>query len=195
MIVKMAGMTRLLVVVAILAGGLGVTAARAADTYELDPVHSFITFKISHLKISTVTGRFNGPTGTVVLDSDAAKSSIHVEVLAKNVDTGVEKRDTHLRSADFFDVEKHPKISFTSTALKATATGYELIGKLSLHGVTKNVTVDLKKNGEGKDPWGGYRVGYETSFTIKRSEFGMNFMPGAVGDDVALSFAFEAVKK
>lgn len=192
---KMLSVSNLWVLAGVLALGIGATSARAADTYEIDPVHSFISFKISHLKISMVHGRFNAPTGKLVVDTDAAKSTLNVEVPAENVDTGVAKRDEHLKSPDFFDVKKFPKISFESTSLKATATGYELTGKLTLHGVTKPITVVLTKSGEGKDPWGGFRVGFESTFNVKRSDFGMNFMPGAVGDDVALTFAFEAIKK
>lgn len=188
-------LTRNLAFAALFAGALGAATARAADTYEVDPVHSFISFKISHLKVSTVLGRFNGPTGQLVLDTDAAKSAINVEVATENVDTGVAKRDDHLRSPDFFDAKKFPKISFVSKDLKQTPSGLEVSGDLTLHGVTKPITVSLTKTGEGKDPWGGFRVGYETTFTVKRSDFGMNFMQGGVGDEVALTFMFEAVKK
>lgn len=174
---------------------LGVASLRAADTYELDPAHTSITFKITHLKISTVNGRFNNPTGKFVIDSNLEKSSLNVEVAAESVDTGISKRDEHLRSPDFFDLKKFPKISFESTAFKATATGFAIDGKITLHGVTKPVTITLTKTGEGKDPWGGFRVGYETTFKVNRSDYGMDYMQGVVGDEVTLTVNIEAVKK
>ncbi len=195
-LMSMTGFRQVLAAGIVVMAGMSAGAARAADTYALDPVHSFVSFGIKHLGISTVYGRFNGPTGMLVLDSaDAGKSALSVEVAAANVDTGVAKRDEHLKSADFFDVQKYPTISFVAESIKNEGENLLVTGKLSLHGVTKDVVVTLKKTGEGKDPWGGFRVGYSTTFNVKRSEYGMTFMQGAIGDDVALTFAFEAVKK
>lgn len=168
-------------------------AAVAADRYELDPGHASATFAVSHLGVSTTEGRFNDIKGVIVLDG--AKSSVLVEIATKSVDSNNVKRDQHLRSPDFFDAKQFPKLVFKSTKVTPTATGLKIAGKLTIKGRTKKVSLVATKVGEGKDPWGGYRVGYDTAFTIKRSDFGVSFMPGGVGEDVRIRLALEGVKK
>jgi polyisoprenoid-binding protein YceI len=174
--------------------GLMFAAASAqAQSLKVDPVHSTIIFRISHLNAGVVYGRFNDPTGTITLGDNP---SLNVEVKTDNIDTHNQKRDDHLRSPDFFNNKEFPTISFKSTSFKSSGENkYEVTGDLTLHGVTKPVTVTLEKLGTGKDPSGGTRVGFETIFTIKRSDFGMNFMPGGVGDEVKLMVALETVQQ
>lgn len=171
--------------------------ALGADSYKVDPAHTYILFKVKHLDVGYSYGRFNQPSGQFAFDdNDPTKSSIMMEVEAKNVDTDVDKRDNHLRSPDFFDVEKHPRITFKSTAVKKMNDGnYEVTGDLTLLGVTRPVTVQAMDTGSGKDPWGNYRRGFESTFTIKRSVFGMEFMMGGVSDDVEITVSVEGIRE
>ncbi len=175
----------------------GMVSAAMADTYSVDPVHSSIVFRIGHLQINSVYGRFNGASGTVEYDPaapDKAMFDVHVE--AKNVDTNVPQRDNDLRSANFFDVEKYPTIQFKSTSVKATdAKTLEVTGDLTLHGVTRPLTVVMSWGGVAKDMRGMIRSGFSTEFTVKRSDFGMDKMIPMVGDDVKMMVALEAVKQ
>lgn len=182
---------------AILAGMAFATPALALDTYELDPVHSHANFKIMHLNIANQYGRFNDIKGTVWFDAKTpANSKVEVTIDASSVDTKADKRDEHLRSPDFFDAKQFPTLSFKSTKVEAAGKdSYKVTGNFTMHGVTKPVSFTFKKTGEGKDPWGNYRMGGETTFTIKRSQFGMNFMNPGLGDEVTIMLSFEGVKK
>lgn len=187
-------------VLAIAAGVSGLSStAFAADTYEVDGVHSAAIFKVRHAGVAYTYGRFDKflPTSVVVWDAaNPAASSFVIAIDPESVDTDNEKRDQHLRNPDFFDTKQFPVFGFTSTAVKKIDdTTYEVAGNLTIHGVTKPLTVKALKTGEGKDPWGGYRIGFETSFSIKRSDFGMTKVTESVGDDVAITFAIEAKKK
>jgi polyisoprenoid-binding protein YceI len=176
---------------------IGTTAATAAQNYAIDPVHTSVTFKIKHLGISNVHGRFNDVSGTLIYDSDSASnSSIEMQVKTASIDTINSKRDDDLRSPNFFDARKFPFIQFKSTSVKKiTEDTFEVAGNLTVHGVTRPITVSVLKTGSGKDPWGGYRIGFETVFNIKRSDFGMQNMLGIVGDKVQLAISLEAVGK
>lgn len=171
--------------------------ALAADTYELDPAHSHLVFKINHLGLADQFGRFNDFSGTVIVDEKTpAKSKVEVTVKTASVDTNNEKRDEHLRSPDFFNAKQFPTLTFKSTKVEAEGKDtYKVTGNLTLNGVTKPVTFTFKKTGEGKDPWGGHRMGGETKFTIDRTQFGINFMPEGLGKEVTLMLTFEGVKK
>jgi polyisoprenoid-binding protein YceI len=173
------------------------SSAYAAETYKLDPAHTSIVFRVKHLGVSYVYGRINGPTGTFVFDeSSPSKSSIEVQAEAKNVDTAVEKRDTDLKSPDFFNAGEHPTISFKSKSVKKLSENtYEVSGDLTLLGKTRPITIEANATGAGKDPWGGFRRGFETSFTIKRSDFGMDFMMGGVSDEVNLTVSVEGIRQ
>ncbi|WP_428940498.1 YceI family protein [Fontivita pretiosa] len=192
-------MTRLCATVAMVIGLIAwISPLHAADTYKIDPVHSFVVFKIGHLEVGYVWGTFPGPTGSFVIDTgNPAASSLEVHVKAESVHTANDSRDKHLRSPDFFDARQFPTISFKSDSVKQIDENtYELSGQLSLHGVTRPLTVTLKKVGQGdKGPQFGYRAGYDTQFTIKRSDFGMKTMPQAVGDEVTVFVSFEAVRQ
>jgi len=171
--------------------------AAATPTYEVDPVHSAAIFRIKHLGIAYVYGRFNDLSGTLKIDDEApANSAVEIYAKTKSVDTFNSQRDDHLRSSDFFDAKKFPIISFKSKSFTKTDKDmYEVTGDLTIHGVTRTLTVEVQRTGSGKDPWGGYRTGFETIFTIKRSDFGMNFMMGGVGDEVRIILSIEGIRK
>jgi polyisoprenoid-binding protein YceI len=171
--------------------------ALAADTYELDAVHSHAMFKIMHLGLANQYGRFNDLSGTVVVDEkNPANSKVEVTIKTASVDTKNEKRDEHLRSPDFFNAKQFPNLTFKSTKVEAAGKDtYKVTGNLTLRGVTKPITFTFKKNGEGKDPWGNFRMGGETTFTINRMDYGINYMPDGLGKDVTLMLTFEGVKK
>jgi polyisoprenoid-binding protein YceI len=175
---------------------LGIGAAATADEYVIDPAHSGVTFKISHLGLSHVFGRFNDFGGGFTLDSgDAAKSSFKLDIKSQSIDTNNAGRDTHLRSPDFFNVKQFPAISFTSTAVKPIEGGFEVTGDLKLHGETKPVTFSLKGGQTAEFPRGTPRTGYSTELVLKRSDFGVGRPMAALGDDVFISISFEATKK
>src|SRR5579884_2090999 len=158
--------------------------ARAADTYTIDPMHSSVTFKISHLGLSWVHGRFDDVAGIFALDAnDPSKCSFELTIKAQSVDTNNQKRDDHLRSPDFFNVKQFPQLTFKSTAVKATNGGYEVTGDMTMHGVTKSVTFPLVGGRKAEFPRGMQRTGYSTEFVLKRSDFGMDKMLNAIGDD------------
>jgi polyisoprenoid-binding protein YceI len=169
--------------------------ASAADNYKVDPVHGTAIFRIAHLGVGNAYGRFNNPTGTISYDKeDPSKSTFNIEIKTEEIDTANEKRDQHLKSPDFFDAKQFPTITFKSTAVKASGDDLEVTGDLTLHGVTKSVVVKLKKTGEAQTQM-GYRTGWEAHHDLKRSDYGMNGLQGAVGDDVHLVISFEAVKQ
>ena len=178
----------------------GVSTLRAQDTvYEVDPVHSNILAKVTHLGASTVWVRFNGPTGTVTVnEADPSKSSINLEVKADGIDSANEKRDQHLKSPDFLNAKEFPMITFKSTAVKKTGDkAYEVKGDLTVHGVTKPVTATFTAVGTGKGAKGEVRAGADATFTIKRGDFGVGttFPATAISEDVGLQISLEAIKK
>ena len=189
--------TTSLLILALILSASFLNPASAAETYKLDPDHTSIIFRLKHLGVAYVYGRFGGPTGSFVFDeSSPANSSIEIQVNAKNVDTAVAKRDNHLKSPDFFDAGEHPLIKFKSTSVKKSGPdSYEVSGNLTLLGKTRPVTVKARQTGNGKDPWGNFRQGFETSFSIKRSDFGMDFMMGVAGDDVLLTVSVEGIRQ
>lgn len=171
--------------------------ADAADTYEVDASHSMIIFRAKHMGVSYNYGRFNEFSGNLAVDeTDAANSMIELEVKAASVDTGNEKRDQHLRNPDFFNAKQFPVITFKSTEVKKVDEDtLEVTGDLGLHGVKKSVTVEVAITGKGKNQQGTALIGFETTFTIKRSEFGMDYGIGAVSDDIRITVSVEGMKK
>ncbi len=171
--------------------------------YEIDPAHSSLQFSVRHLMVSNVRGTFTGVRGTVSYDA-ANPSSLTVEanVDASTVNTNETQRDTHLKSADFFDVAKYPAITFRSTkAEKKSDSEFVVTGDLNLHGVTKSVVLNVEDvSPEGADPWGNTRVGAVVKTKLKRSDFGLTWNAALetggfmVGDDVKLDFEIELVK-
>jgi len=173
------------------------SVAYSAETYKLDPVHTSIIFRVKHLGTAFAYGRINGPSGSFVFDESApSKSAIEIQAEAKNVDTAVEKRDNHLRSPDFFNAGEHPLVSFKSKSVKKLSENtYEVSGDFTLLGKTRPITVEVQATGGGKDPWGNFRRGFETSFSIKRSDYGMGFMIGGVSDEVNLTVSVEGIRQ
>ncbi len=171
--------------------------ARSMEIYHIDPEHSTVLFRIKHLGITYVYGRFNDLSGLLKIDDKTpASSSVDVFVKAKNIDTFNSERDNHLRSLDFFNAKKFPVISFHSKSFKKVDHDmYKVTGDLDFHGVTRPLTVNVERTGAGKDPWGGYRIGYEMTFTIKRSDFGMTTMLNGVGDEVQITVSIEGIRK
>lgn len=169
----------------------------AGDVYQIDPVHSSVQFRIKHLAISNVYGNFTNFSGKLIIDPEnPTKNSIEAFVTAQSVNTNTPKRDNHLRSPDFFDAENFPKVSFKSNSWKKLDNEiFEVSGDLTLLGVTRPLKVELLQTGAGKDPWGGYRVGFETSFTIERNDFKMGEMQNSVGGKVNIIVSIEAVRK
>lgn len=171
-------------------------AVRAAE-YRIDPAHSFVQFKISHLGYSWMIGTFDKLSGDFTFDPSAgpAGQKISVEIDTTSVDTGHAERDKHLRSPDFLNVKKFPKATFVSTAYEGDAQGGTMKGSLTLMGVTKPISIAVKKVGEGNDPWGGYRAGFEGETTLKRSEFGAGRSLGPASESMDLFLSIEGIRK
>ena len=170
--------------------------AIAGNDYTVDPVHSSLVFGIKHFGASMFYGRINSPAGKLVFDEENPKNSmVEISVNAGDVDTANEKRDKHIKSSEFFNIEKYPLISFKSTNVKKIREKeYQVEGDLTFLGKTRTIKIMAQVIGSGKDPMGGYRSGFESRFTIKRSDFGMDFMMGPLGDEVQIIVSIEAVK-
>jgi polyisoprenoid-binding protein YceI len=199
------------IAVAIAAAGLALSTATFADgpsapnagvaapvgTYKVDPAHSGAFFEIGHMGgISRFMGRFNDIAGDLVVDAPE-KSKINVTIKTESVDTNHDGLNKHLKSPDFFNAVQFPNLTFTSTAVKLDGKGEGTVaGNLTLHGVTKPVTLKLKHIGSGKGMKGEQRVGYVATGTIKRTDFGMTYaVPGAATDEVDLRIGIEAIKQ
>ena len=171
-------------------------------TWNVDPSHSRAGFSVKHLVISDVKGEFSKLSGKVQLDdADLSRSSVEVTIEAASVDTRDEKRDAHLKSADFFDAAKYPTIIFKSTKVVAGKDGaLTITGDLTLRGVTKPVTLTVSYLGEGKDPWGNEKLGFEVAGLLNRKDFNINWNKTLdaggllVGDEVKVQIAVEANK-
>jgi polyisoprenoid-binding protein YceI len=172
----------------------GAAAARA-DDYTVDGVHSGVTFKIGHLGLSQIPGRFNDVSGTFTIDPDAAKCSFALTIKAESIDTNNPQRDTHLRSPDFFNTKQFPALSFKSTSVKPIKEGYEVTGDFTMHGVTKPITFALVGGKKGEFPKGVQRTGFSTDLIVKRSEFGMDKFQEMLTDEVHVAVSFEGTKK
>ena len=181
-----------IVALAFIAGGLN---ARA-DDYTVDAAHSAATFRASHVGLTWIPGRFKDVSGTMTVDAkNAAANRFELTTKVDGIDTNNAKRDEHLKSPDFFNAKQHPTITFKSKSAKQVDGGLEVSGDLSLHGVTKPVTIVFKGGKSTEFPKGVQRIGYTADFTIKRSDFGMDKMLEAVGDEVQVQFAVEGTKK
>lgn len=169
--------------------------AQAAE-YKIDPAHSFVEFRIQHLGYSWLYGRFNDVSGSYTYDADnPGDSRINVQIDPAGVDTNHAKRDKHIRSEDFLSVDEFPDASFQSTGYEGTAEEGTLKGELTLHGVTRPITIDVKKLGEGKDPWGGYRSGFVGTTTINRKDFGIDYDLGPASWEMELELGIEGIRQ
>ena len=172
-------------------------AAGQAAEYRVDPTHSFVQFKISHLGYSWTVGTFDRISGDFTFDPAAgpAGQKISVEIDTASIDTGHAERDKHLRSADFLEVDKFPTATFVSTGYEGDANGGTMSGNLTLKGVTKPIAIAVTKVGEGKDPWGGYRAGFEGKMTLNRSDFGAGMSLGPASESMELLLLVEGIRK
>jgi len=172
-------------------------------TYEIDSAHSHVNFSVRHLMVSNVRGSFTGVKGSVIYDPENPGATVVQATIDTNtIHTGDEKRDGHLKSADFLDVAKYPTITFKSTKVEKVARQeFKVTGNLTIHGVTKPAVLDVHElSGETKDPWGGTRIGASAKTKIKRGEFEVNWNAALeaggvmIGDEVKLDFELEFVK-
>ncbi|MEP6690607.1 MAG: YceI family protein [Gemmatimonadaceae bacterium] len=149
-------------------------ATSTTTTWKLDPSHSDVSFSAKHMMITTVRGRFSDVSGTIALDeSDITKSRVEATLGAASIDTRVEQRDAHLKSADFLDIETHPSITFTSTEIEAGDGEFTVTGTLTIRGVAKPISLLVTSEGRSKDPWGGERIAFSASAKLDRREFGL----------------------
>ena len=168
--------------------------------WTIDPSHTEVGFAVRHLMISTVKGRFANVKGSVEF-ADGAEPTLDVTLGVASIDTREDTRDAHLRSADFFDAEKYPEIRFVSTKTVRTDGGWKITGNLTMHGVTKPVTLDATEEGTGRDPWGNDRMGFSAHGKLDRREFGLTWNAALetggvlVGDDIKLNIDAELVKQ
>lgn len=175
----------------------------AVTTWNIDPVHSVAEFKVKHMMISNVKGQFTGVQGVLVLDeTDLTKSHVEASIEAASITTRDAQRDTHLKSADFLDVEKFPTLSFKSTRISRTGAGeLAVAGDLTIHGVARNVIFTVEgPTPPAKDPWGNTRLGLSATTKISRKDFGLNWNAALetggilVGDEVTITFDVQFVK-
>jgi polyisoprenoid-binding protein YceI len=169
--------------------------------WNLDPEHSTIEFRVTHMVVSKTTGRFTDYVGFVDMDAEAGTvTAIEATIKAGSVNTNHEKRDAHLRNADFLDVEHYPTMTFKMKSYKKTADGYTAIGDFTLHGVTKEVTLVGHYNGAAKDPLGNIRAGFSAEGKLNRKDFGMVWNKTldsgglVVGDEVQIRLDIECIK-
>jgi len=175
--------------------------AFAADTYKVDLMHTSVSFSVRHLGINSVKGQFKEFEGALVLDGETLKEASGT-IQVKSIETGVEKRDIHLRTADFFDAAKYPTITFKSKRVEKDGGGQlVLIADFTMRGVTKELRLPAKMSKPTKDPWGGVRVGLEAKTKLNRKDYGINYHEVletgamAVGEEVELEINTEAVKE
>ena len=175
----------------------------AQSMWAFDQAHSSVNFTVRHMVVSKVRGRFTKWDGTLAMDeTKPAGGSVEVSIDAGSIDTGVEQRDGHLRSPDFFDVAKFPTITFKSTKVEASGAGaLKVTGDLTMHGVTRPVVLDVEYSGSAKDPWGGVRAGFSARATIDRKDFGLTYNQlletggVLVGETIEIAIEAEVVKQ
>lgn len=175
----------------------------ATTTWNIDPVHSVAEFKVKHMMISNVKGQFTAVSGVLSLDeNDIANSRIEASIDAASIDTRDEQRDAHLKSADFFDAEKYPKLSFQSGSITRTGDGeLSIEGDLTIHGVTRKVVFRAEgPSAAAKDPWGNTRIGLSATAKINRKDFGLTWNAALetggilVGEEVTITLDVQFVK-
>ena len=176
------------------------TQLQEKSVYALDPAHTTLEFVVRHLMITKVRGRFTAFDGRVELEPGSdLPTAVAAAIDARSIDTREDQRDAHLRSADFFDVEKYPELRFESTRIYGTPDDFTIDGKLTIHGVTRDVSLAGAFEGRANDPWGGVRVGYSAQAAINRRDFGLTWNAALetggvmVGDEVRIELNVEAV--
>jgi len=167
----------------------------AAETYTIDPTHTYPHFKIDHLGFSTLQGRFNSTKGKLTIDKANNTGSVDITIDATSIDTALKKRDEHLSSPDFLNVAEFPEITYKSTKVVINGTTAKVEGKLTIMGVTKPVSLNVVKMKCGEHPFNKKQVcGFDATTTIKRSDFGVKYGLPAIGDEMQLILEVEAVK-
>ena len=185
----------LVLILASLAGVDTSYRARAGETYQADSVHSSVIFRVKHANTAYFWGRFNDITGAFALDSaDPSQVKLEFQVKAASVDTGNAKRDQHLKSPDFLNAVQFPTITFASKSVEKSGNAYLVTGDMTLHGVTKPITVHLTPTGTGRGPTGAEIGGIEANVTIRQSDFGITKMAGMIGDNVWINISVEGVR-
>lgn len=167
---------------------------QAADNYKIDSLHSSVVFSAKHYGTSNYYGLFNHISGSVQFDKNPANIKVNLKIKASSIFTNNRKRDAHLKGPDFLNSKQFPNITFKSTSVSKAGSSYKVKGNLTLHGVTKPITLNFKKVGEGKDPQGKYRAGGEARFSINRSDFGMKFGIPNLGNKINLIVSLEGIK-
>ena len=171
-----------------------------AATWNIDPVHSEVGFSVRHMMVSKVRGRFTNFSGQLVTGADPLQSSVTAEIDLTSINTGQEQRDQHIQSADFFEVETYPTMTYKSTGIRVEDGEYILDGDLTLKGVTRSVPLRLELNGFGPDAYGGTRAGFTATGELNRRDFNVNFSAPmqnggvVVADKIQLHLEIEAVK-
>jgi polyisoprenoid-binding protein YceI len=176
---------------------MAATAAAQAGTWQIDPNHSSAQFSVRHLGVSTVRGAFMKVAGSAKHDpADPSKDSLEATIDTNSVDTRVQMRDNDLRSPNFFDVQKYPTITFHSKTTKVAGAGkLQITGDLTIHGVTKEVVLDVDGPSAAiKDPWGNQRIGASAATRINRQDFGVSGAPGVVGDEITITIDVELIQ-
>ncbi len=176
---------------------MAATAAAQAGTWQIDPNHSAAQFSVRHLGVSTVRGAFTKVSGSAKYDpANPSNDSLEATIDANSVDTRVEMRDNDLRSPNFLEVQKYPTITFHSKSAKAAGAGkLQITGDLTIHGVTKEVVLDVDgPSAPIKDPWGNQRIGASASTRINRRDFNVNGAPGVVGDEITITIDTELIQ-
>ena len=192
-------MKKILLSAAVAATLFGASTAHAAD-YVIDTqgAHAFVNFKIKHLGYSWLHGRFNTFDGGFSYDAaNPDASQIMVNIDTKSIDSNHAERDKHLRGKEFLNVDKFPTATFKSTSIKFDEEGDEadVTGEFTLHGVTKTITFEIDKIGEGKDPWGGYRVGFEGETSLKLADYGIDYNLGPASTHVDIGLFIEGIRQ
>jgi polyisoprenoid-binding protein YceI len=176
---------------------LATTATAQGNTWQIDPMHTAAQFSVRHLGVSTVRGAFTKVTGSAKYDpTDPSKGSLDATIETTSVDTRVEMRDKDLRSPNFLDAAKFPTITFRSKQSKSAGPGkLQITGDLTIHGVTKEVVLDVDGPSAAiKDPWGNQRIGASATTKITRQDFGVNGLPGIVGDEITITIDAELIQ-
>lgn len=177
---------------------LAASTATAADyVIDTEGAHAFVDFKIKHLGYSWLLGRFNTFEGDFSYDAKAPnKSAIQLEIDVASIDSNHAERDKHLRNADFLDVKKFPTASFKSTSFKFSDDNNAVVtGDFTLRGITKSISFPVQKIGEGNDPWGGYRAGFEGKTSLKLTDYGINYNLGPASTHVEIGLYIEGIRK
>jgi polyisoprenoid-binding protein YceI len=176
--------------------------APTTTTWAIDPAHSAAHFSVKHMMFATVRGQLGTVTGTIIEDAeDLSRSSVEASIDLSTLTTRDERRDAHLKSADFFDIEKYPTVTFKSTSVQGSGDSFTVIGDLTIHGVTRSVTLNVTKTGSGTNPWGQQVGGFEAATTLNRKDFNLNWNVALeaggvmVGEHIKVEIDIEAAKQ